>query len=533
MLKRILLSLVVLVTIFGVASASRLPLLTGPGGKNPVHFPAVLEDLNNLISQLNISLAAFDDTSGPSVPPGPIAASSLLVGGAYTQAGVQLTDGEQVALQVDSQGRLITTGSFTATTTIATGATLSVLQSTSPWVDNVSQFGGSNVVTGTGASGAGIPRVTVANDSNVLVNGQAASGGADAGNPIKVGGIHLTTPPTFGNSQIGNLQIDTAGNLMVNIQAGASASSNITQFGGSNVQTGIGASGVGIPRVSISNDSAVIAGGNVASASTDLGNPVKVGGVFRTSAPTFTNGQRSDLQVDTNGNLKVNLAVGSISSSVIATGDSASGGADSGSNPLKIGGVYNTTLPTFTNGQRGNVQIDSHGDLNVVTQATENHIGSVGGQNVRVNSTPTVQNAAYASGNCIGGFNAVTLARVNGGSGILDAVMVKSVGGGGETLTVYLFDANPTASTCTDKSTFTLNAADSDKLIATPFALQLGVPTGTSTTFAELTNMVRMFIAGGSTASGVRTIYYALVSGSTFTPATTTDIRVNIQANLD
>lgn len=41
-------------------------------------------------------------------------------------------------------------------------------QGTSPWVENVSQFGGSNVVTGTGASGAGIPRVTVANDSNVL-----------------------------------------------------------------------------------------------------------------------------------------------------------------------------------------------------------------------------------------------------------------------------------------------------------------------------------------------------------------------------
>lgn len=47
-------------------------------------------------------------------------------------------------------------------------ATTAVTQSTSPWVDNISQFGGSNVVTGTGASGAGIPRVTVSNDSNIL-----------------------------------------------------------------------------------------------------------------------------------------------------------------------------------------------------------------------------------------------------------------------------------------------------------------------------------------------------------------------------
>lgn len=34
---------------------------------------------------------------------------------------------------------------------------------------NVNQFGGSAVATGTGASGAGIPRVTVANDSNIIV----------------------------------------------------------------------------------------------------------------------------------------------------------------------------------------------------------------------------------------------------------------------------------------------------------------------------------------------------------------------------
>src|SRR6266403_1273151 len=44
-------------------------------------------------------------------------------------------------------------------------AALAVTQSTSPWVENVSQFGGSPVVTGTGVSGVGIPRVTVSSDS--------------------------------------------------------------------------------------------------------------------------------------------------------------------------------------------------------------------------------------------------------------------------------------------------------------------------------------------------------------------------------
>lgn len=50
-------------------------------------------------------------------------------------------------------------------------------------------------------------------------------------------------------------------------------------------------------------------------------------------------------------------------------GDSASGATDSGSNPVKIGGVYNSTLPTFTNGQRGNVQLSSKGSVLVAGAA--------------------------------------------------------------------------------------------------------------------------------------------------------------------
>lgn len=48
--------------------------------------------------------------------------------------------------------------------------TVTANQGTSPWVENVSQFGGSNVVTGTGTSGAGIPRVTISNDSSLAAN---------------------------------------------------------------------------------------------------------------------------------------------------------------------------------------------------------------------------------------------------------------------------------------------------------------------------------------------------------------------------
>lgn len=49
-------------------------------------------------------------------------------------------------------------------------------------------------------------------------------------------------------------------------------------------------------------------GGNVASGATDSGNPVKVGGKYNATAPTLTDGQRGDVQLDVNGNLKVTLA---------------------------------------------------------------------------------------------------------------------------------------------------------------------------------------------------------------------------------
>lgn len=48
-------------------------------------------------------------------------------------------------------------------------------------------------------------------------------------------------------------------------------------------------------------------------------------------------------------------------------GSSAAGAADSG-NPVKTGGKYNSTLPTLTDGQRGDTQIDDRGRT-IVRQA--------------------------------------------------------------------------------------------------------------------------------------------------------------------
>jgi hypothetical protein len=70
-------------------------------------------------------------------------------------------------------GTVAVTGTFfqaTQPVSCANAATCPVNASQvgGPWTQNVTQFGSSNIVTGTGTGGSGIPRVTVSNDSNVL-----------------------------------------------------------------------------------------------------------------------------------------------------------------------------------------------------------------------------------------------------------------------------------------------------------------------------------------------------------------------------
>lgn len=67
--------------------------------------------------------------------------------------------------------------------------------------------------------------------------------------------------------------------------------------------------------------------------------------------------------VDQNGNVIGGTGAGSVGTSV--QGNVASGATDSG-NPVKIAGVFNTTLPTLTTGQRGDVQLDGNGNVRSV-----------------------------------------------------------------------------------------------------------------------------------------------------------------------
>lgn len=83
--------------------------------------------------------------------------------------------------------------------------------------------------------------------------------------------------------------------------------------------------------------------GDVASGVADSGEPVKVGGVYHATAPTFTDGQRGDVQVDSSGRVLINPAPLSATVDSVAIGD--------GSTSLNI--LVPNGLITAQTGQNG------------------------------------------------------------------------------------------------------------------------------------------------------------------------------------
>lgn len=84
----------------------------------------------------------------------------------------------------------------------------------------------------------------------------------------------------------------------------ASGDVGVMALGVGNVaQVTFAADGDYIPHATDTKGNAMVVG-NVASVTTDAGNPVKIGMIYNTSAPAPTNGQRVDAQADSAGNLK-------------------------------------------------------------------------------------------------------------------------------------------------------------------------------------------------------------------------------------
>lgn len=112
------------------------------------------------------------------------------------------------------------------------------------------------------------------------------------------------------------------------------------------------------------------------------------------------------------------------SGNVTATGNVASGATDSG-NPVKIGGVYNTTLPTLTNGQRGDLQVDASAEL-ITTLGTR-----IAGENLGATINRLMTAPSYTATR----ITSATTTTAKSGEGIIGGFFVEVALTG--TVTVY------------------------------------------------------------------------------------------------
>lgn len=123
--------------------------------------------------------------------------------------------------------------------------------------------------------------------------------------------------------------------------------------------------------------------GNVASGATDSGNPVKVGGINNTTKPTLTDGQRGDIQLDTRGNIQMTLFNANTNTSIVANADNADAVAVSSSNNKLIGLSRNTVFNGATwdrmYGDTGGVWTKINPTPASITPLTHGTLGTAGG----------------------------------------------------------------------------------------------------------------------------------------------------------
>lgn len=139
-----------------------------------------------------------------------------------------------------------------------------------------------------------------------------------------------TAAPTYTTATTNPLSSDTSGNLRVIATGAATAAQLPASLGaktGVNSLSIVPATDATLPvtNATASNLNAAVVG-NVANVTGDSGNPVKVGGVFNTVLPTATTGQRIDAQYTARGEALTTLSQSGLSATIAAaTADGQTG----------------------------------------------------------------------------------------------------------------------------------------------------------------------------------------------------------------
>lgn len=208
-----------------------------------------------------------------------------------------------------------------------------------------------------------------------------------------------------------------------------------------------------------------------------------------------------------------------------SNGDIASGAADSG-NPLKAGAKYNATLPTFTDGQRSDLQANAKGALIVQLAGTGGVATRVAG-NTNADGVAAASDSAMVQAQAFGyNFNgaswdrqskATNVARLLNAAGSTNSNLVKNAAGtvhkirgynakaGFVYLKLYNKTTAPTVGTDTPVATFTLPASAAFEIDLGPLGLYFATGIGYGISGAAADNDTTALTAGDVT--GLNVIY--------------------------
>lgn len=370
--------------------------------------------------------------------PGPAANASSLSGCVYIAAGITLADPRiQAGLQCDPSGNLKVTVSG------GSGANQNVniaaINGAAPSLTNpiFTAYAEAGDTTGTFTNATQSTAITATN----------ADGYATA--LVSINGTYGTATGTFQASDDGGATFYTMSCVRSDgsaVETGYTTLTNTNRqwfcpVSGNDsfrIQSSAVASGTVNARISISappTNSAVVSGptgtganqvqGTSAAGATDDGsNPVKVGGVFNSTATIITTGQRGNFQMSAQGGLGIAALNGVGYASLYTLANTPNTGV--GTLSAGLVSAFNTTLPTYTNGQYGALQMGVRGGLHVDLYSPD--LGQTPYGPTNADAVATTSTSQYLVGGSFDyNFNGTTFDRTRN---ILGALAAGSAGTG-------------------------------------------------------------------------------------------------------
>jgi hypothetical protein len=146
--------------------------------------------------------------------------------------------------------------------------------------------------------------------------------------------------------------------------------------------------------------------------------------------------------------------------------------------------------------------------------------GNLGGKIALIKDTTVVTAAAYSDGNAVGGKRTLANALTSVGTGVLESIMLLDRANQKPAVEIYIFDADPTNATITDKAAFVFSTDDL-KVIA-----RISVSGSDWITHNSKATACIKGLGVALKASGTSLYAAVVLNGSTPTFAATTDFQI-------